>query len=324
MSGVALPATSSARLTSKPLFWTHLDTHVHRLLEVAERSVLLVAPFVKEPVLRGLLEAVRPGVDVQLYTRWRVDEVAMGVSDTDVLPLLEAIGGSVRLVDELHAKLVAVDLCRALAGSANLTASGLSISTRPNLELMFEVGDPAMLAPFLAELRRRSRPATAEEAAKIEAAAAVLRSLLPESKAPDAAPVESEAPVEWWIPRFRSPDRLFRLYSDVGWFAKARSNDPALMDIAALCIPGGLDQPAFQAHVRRMLLESSAAQAVDSLLTTPQRFGAISSALQDILPHSTHPERQASTQTLIRWLLYFAGDRYGVETPNYSEILFRR
>lgn len=248
----------------------------------------------------------------------------MGVSDTAVLPLVQSYGGSVRLVDELHAKLFAVDLSRGLAGSANLTAAGLNISARPNLELMFEIGDPAMLSPFLAELRKRSRVATNEEAVLIEAAAAAMRPGLMDNRAPDSAPLAPEAQVKGWIPTFRSPDRLFRLYFDPEWLFKAKANEPALLDIASLRIPGGLDQMAFNAHVRRVLLDSLAGQAVDSLLATPQRFGAISSALQDLLGDSGHRERQAVAQTLIRWLLHFAGDRYGVKTANYSEILFRR
>lgn len=303
------------------MFWTGLEGRVSSLLAGAERSVLFVAPFAKAAVLRDLLKVIRPGVDVQLYTRWRAEEVAMGVTDTTVLSIVEARGGSAWLVDELHAKLVAVDLCRAIAGSANLTRSGLGTSAKPNLEIMLDVNERAVV-PFVAELRRRSRRATDDEAMRVEDLAAEMRIKL--GGLPKLHSVATASRAENWVPRFRSPDRLFHLYSDPEWLLTAAPDHPALSDLADLCPPAGLDERVFRSHVRGVLLDSPVVMAVDAVISGPQRFGAITGALCDLLPSATPRERQASVQTLIRWLIYFAGDRYGLETPNYSEILFRR
>lgn len=293
------------------------------MLSSAERTVLFVAPFVKVQTLESLLTGVAASVSIELYTRWRVEDVASGVTDTSVLPLVNKRGGSVRLVDDLHAKLIAAD-SRALAGSANITAAGLGTSARPNLELMVDVTEPGLLLPFMLELRRRSRPATEQEASEVERKAAELRAKLPDIKPPDAAVEVPASQVAAWFPSFRSPDRLFGLYADPEWPHQARTNDPALKDLAHLVIPEGLSQAKFNERVREALLCSAAVRELDPLLDQPRRFGEVTDMMRELLSGTDHQDRQAAAQTLIRWLLHFAGDRYGIRTPNYSEILYRR
>lgn len=293
------------------------------MLNSAERTVLFVAPFVKAQTLESLLTGVATSVSIELYTRWRVEDVASGVTDTCVLPLVKKRGGSVRLVDDLHAKLVAAD-SRALAGSANITAAGLGTSARPNLELMVDVTESDLLLPFILELRRRSRPATEQEASEVERKAEELRAKLPDIKPPDAAAEVPAPQVAAWFPSFRSPDRLFGLYADPEWPHQARTDDPALRDLAHLVLPGGLSEAKFNEQVREALLRSAAVRELDPLLDQPRRFGEVTDMMRDLLSGTDHQDRQAAAQTLIRWLLYFAGDRYGIRTPNYSEILYRR
>ena len=304
------------------MFWNELHDEARELVSGARTSVLIVAPFIKEPALLRLLEELRPGVGVEVYTRWRPDEVASGVSDTSVLPRVASRNGTLGLIDELHAKVIAADMARCIVGSANITAAGLGTSRRPNLEMMHRVDDaPGSLALFTIEVRKRARPATEEERRVVEEQAALLRPQLPAAPPPDAAPPETIHDPRPWVPRFRSPDRLFRLYSDPEWIASAKADDPALSDLVDLGIPGDLGCDQFQDAVRRALLASAAVRIADDLLAEPQRFGAISAALAAILPDATHPQRQAAAQTLIRWLLHFAPERYRIETPNYSEIL---
>lgn len=50
-------------------------------LATARRGVLLCAPFIKAAVAKRLLSVIPPGVPVEIYTRWHVEEVAAGVSD---------------------------------------------------------------------------------------------------------------------------------------------------------------------------------------------------------------------------------------------------
>ncbi|KQT50207.1 hypothetical protein ASG47_19970 [Devosia sp. Leaf420] len=305
------------------MLWRDLGDHVETLAESAERSLVLVAPFAKIAIVAGLLRSVPEGVTPQLYTRWRVEDVAAGVTDTRVLDVVEERGGTVWLVDDLHAKAVVADGQRALVGSANLTAAGLGRSRHPNLEIMTAVEDGGAIAPFLLTLRSRARLATLREAAEVEAAAADLRQTMPTMVQPDSEPADEAVEKGIWTPGFRSPDRLFRLYSDPCWWQSAKPHDPALQDLVELGLPGELRESVFNERVRAALLSFSWAQDLDVLLNEPQRFGSVAAIIGRYLPYGNRAAKQAAAQVVIRWLIHFAPDRFAMRTPNYSEILFR-
>lgn len=309
------------------LHWHELHAVAQDLVASARRSVLVVSPFIKRAALGHLLRPIAAGVELVAYTRWRADEVARGVSDLSVLGDIEAAGGDLCLIDELHAKLVLVDGTRALVGSANVTSAGLGLAAVPNLELMSQIDlDPAAASLLQAELRNRSRRATLVEAKAIQLAADLLapdrQDNDPDAQGPDAGRMATEPPA--WMPQFRSPDRLFLLYRDAEWLSSARANDPALVDILRLQIPPALGRPAFDELVRARLLGTPAVRALEAALGQPQRFGALTDVLRTVLPNTSHEQRQAALQVLLRWLLYFAGDRFRMDTPNYSEIVSLR
>jgi phosphatidylserine/phosphatidylglycerophosphate/cardiolipin synthase-like enzyme len=135
----------------------------NQLLEAcrsARSTLTLCAPFVKGPVLKRVLDATAESVSVELFTRWRPEEVAAGVSDTVVLDIAESRGGRVLLCDRVHAKFMRFD-DRVLIGSANLTATALGWTALPNLELLIEVpANTAQLRELEDRLRRESIVAT--------------------------------------------------------------------------------------------------------------------------------------------------------------------
>jgi hypothetical protein len=308
------------------VFWRDLDQRISEHLSAATQDAVLVAPFIKASALKRLLAAIPIGVQVRTFTRWRVDEVAAGVSDLEVLDLLEArAGAELHLCDELHAKIYLVDGVAALLGSANISAAALGISARPNLEILQASTLSAGTARlFVAELEGRSRRATRIEADNIRARAEDLSRKLPiEVPTPPDAQGEGGATVpSAWFPAFRSPDRLYGLARDGDWMRLAAPTEPALRDLVALAPPLQAGEAAFDAYVRGTLLQSSLASALTGFLAEPQRFGAVAEWLRTILPEATHEERQAAGQTLIRWLTYFAPDRFEVGVPGaYSEVL---
>ena len=100
-------------------------SRIRALFENTEDDVSIIAPFIKIDALRSLLKVVPSGIHLRCVTRWLPEEVAIGVSDLEILDLLEERGNfSLALVDSLHAKLyIAGDRC--LVGSANVTLAGL-------------------------------------------------------------------------------------------------------------------------------------------------------------------------------------------------------
>src|ERR1022692_1775427 len=135
---------------------TSLGDQVTELIAGATSSVVIVAPFIKRAPLERLLEAVAPEIALSCYTRWRPDEIAAGVSDLEVWPLLRARNGTLRLRYDLHAKVFQADgLC--LVGSANVTLAALGWAPAANLELLVPVSaDDEVLAAFFDELDRKT------------------------------------------------------------------------------------------------------------------------------------------------------------------------
>lgn len=285
----------------------------------ATRRALLCAPFVKTGVFEPLLEALAPDVEIELYTRWRPDEVAAGVSDTGVLALLEARGGRTFLCDPLHAKLFAFDDV-ALVGSANLTAKALGWGPNPNLELMLEVpADTAAVGELERELRRAAVPATAAIAEEVERVAALLQP----APVPPLPPPAPEAEPAIWHPHLREPRDLFVAYRGDSERLSRQSQAAAAEDLSRLELPPGLDRPAFEAVVGTRLMQEPVVQQVDELLTESRRFGEV----RDLLSGSLGLQREEASyvwQTLMRWMLHFLPARYARSVPSHSEILVRR
>lgn len=305
------------------MFWDDLFAAASNHVAAAKRSLVIAAPFIKLGALQELFKAVPEGIELLVYTRWRPEEVARGVSDTAILPLVENRAGSVWLCDRLHAKIFLVDHAHALLGSANVTAAGLGLSKSPNLEILTPLSiDSAVAALFLADLHAQSRQATPEIAKSVETAAAAIQ--IPDLPLdPDADGEIVEHPRRW-VPRFRSPDRLYDLYADGDWWSSVKPSDPALLDLLGMQVPRSFDRRAFDLHVRDCVLTSPVVLAIDARLTEPQRFGALTDALRDFDPELSHVERQNLLQISLRWMLYFAGDTYELSTQNYSEIVSKR
>lgn len=291
----------------------------------ARRQALLCAPFAKATVVDRLLAALDPGVEVELFTRWRPEEVAAGVSDTAVLAQVAGRGGRVYLCDALHAKLFRFDEL-ALIGSANLTAKALGWRRDPNLELLLEA--PAhhdAVASLERELRATAIPATAEIAAEVERAAALLPKPPQRSEGVEAdASSTDEAPVSVsWRPHLREPRDLYRAYSQGLDRLTELSAAAAEQDLDDLEIPAGLDRDQFESLVGTRLVQAPLIQEIDSLLSRSRRFGE----MRDHLAVGLNLDRDEAThawQTAMRWMLYFLPQRYARSVPSHSEIMVRK
>src|SRR6266566_1157307 len=106
------------------------------LCSSADYELMLVAPYIKRPILAQLFAATKPSVSVQVITRWLPQDIRAGVTDIEVWDLVQERPRScLRLRQDLHAKYYRADN-RCLVGSANLTAAALGLSAAPNLELL--------------------------------------------------------------------------------------------------------------------------------------------------------------------------------------------
>lgn len=292
-----------------------------KLIDLAASSngeFVMCAPFAKREVVVRILSVLPEGVSVRLYTRWRPEEVAAGVSDTAVLQAIRARGGTVYLQDRLHAKFYRNEF-QVLLGSANLTATALGWSSRPNVELLVNA-ERAVVTRVEQWLSSESIEATDEIAEEVDAIARGLQ--IPGFVAPSALD-RTEIAAGMWIPQLRMPADLYAAYSRGLDSLTSKSAASAALDLVALELPQGLSEKQFYLLVGHRLKQQVFVQAADAYLCKPRRFGEVRDWISQ---HAGLDRREASDvwQTLMRWMMEFLPDRYVRSVSRHSEIFSRR
>ena len=200
----------------------------------------IIAPFIKTDALRSLLDVIPARASVRCVTRWLPAEVAAGVSDLEVLDVLEVRGAhELLLVDRLHAKLYIADN-HCLAGSANVTRSGLGeTNDAGNIEILVDtdLNDPAVVA-VLRSIESDAIPATRSMADAVRRLAEVL---------PEAPSLAFNTA---WHPVSRHPEQAYRLYSDPPTGFLSAADRTLLADIARSNLSPGLHEREFRRAVR--------------------------------------------------------------------------
>ena len=223
---------------------TH-GSRIRALLASAVGNVAVIAPFVKVDALRSLLKARSPGLHVRCVTRWLPREVAAGISDPEILDLLEERGDfRLSLVDRLHAKLyIAGNRC--LAGSSNVTFAGLGEGgDDSNIEVLVETStnDPAVVST-LEEISKAERQAT-------RAMAQTARRLADSLSDSATGSGDLDAP---WFPCSRRPEFAYHFYARPPSGYVGIADRVLLADVAGSNLPPGLVEDGFRATIRSLL-----------------------------------------------------------------------
>ena len=231
-----------------------LGSRIRVLLGGAIESITVVAPFIKVDALRSLLDVVPEDVHVRCVTRWLPREVAAGVSDPEILDVLEMRGNfTLSLVDRLHAKIYISD-SKCLVGSSNVTFAGMG--ERPdesNIEVLVETDndDPSVIAT-LQEIAQVERLATRSIAQAVRRLA-------------DRLPMEAVASAYIdvpWFPASRRPEYAFHFYSQPPRGYLRAADEVLLTDVARSNVQPGLGEDEFRLTIRSLLSEISIANDV--------------------------------------------------------------
>jgi hypothetical protein len=277
------------------------------LLREAKRQVLLVAPFMKLEAATRAMAAIPADIsDICLVTRWKPEEVAAGVSDLEVLDLVESRPGARLMLHPcLHAKLYRADE-RCLLGSANLTSKALGWAAPPNIELLVEYATSSEAVQALEKrLLADAIPATAEIRAAVAAAAASFTRPL----------ASSPEPVETWLPSCPAPERLYNVYADFETFRLADSSAEAgRADLRVLDIPLGLAEGAFHQFVVAAFSQMPLVQRIKARLVGATTDDTGSKILADELDALQLPygDAEIAWEIFKRWLMVFGGGEFRV------------
>jgi hypothetical protein len=321
-----MPRSSSKGLSSSPLEsginFTHLGHQLSEFLADAQVELLVVAPFIKVDALERLLADVSESVQVDIFTRWRLSELSIGVSDIDVWKAVENRENTrLFLVNNLHAKYFRSD-AKVITGSANVTATALGWSLAPNLELLISTDADDSCVKFEDSLSSSS--IEVNEVIYREFALKLAEIDPPQILySPDACPVLID--FNYWTPSTRDPSDIWRVYSGHPELVAERDfaeikSILSLVDLSATRLE---DQTRFRKFFAAIILSLPFFKKISESFDSALRFREGTELMEQLLNLSKE-DAKAQWQVAIRWLIYFAPDQFEVSRRNYSETLQRR
>lgn len=308
------------------LFWRDLGELLSHQAANCSRHALLVSPFAKYAPLQKIIAALPASVHLTFVTRWRLEELASGVSDLECWRLIDSRPDSVfRLLPNLHAKYFRFD-DEVFVGSANLTAKGLGWTTHSNLELLFAV---TLSQECKLEFERQLLAGSVQADINLYTQ---FHSDLGFFTSRENASCETSLDVEiqnvgavhrnqHWVPTSRSPEAVFDAYRGILSTISSSGIAAVISDLAELDIPAGLHEHAFRSVVTSRLMALPVVVALDGFLERPRRFGEIRDWMTREFSFSNSTD---AWQQLMRWLLYFLPNRYEMKASYYSEIFSRK
>lgn len=290
---------------------------VLELVRCASTRVVIVAPYIKSPTLRRLLDALPETVtECVCIVRWLPEDIASGVCDLAILDDLKQVrGGRLLVHPHLHAKYYSNNQ-ETLVGSANLTARGLGWHTPSNVELLVALpAEFSGLAEWEEALVNSAVPATSELRDQLRVQADELKQTQAIRHAPEIEGNTGEENATLWVPQCPTPDRLWWVYRGRGADIMVSSAfDAAQEDLAALSLPQGLTQELFTAYVAGILKQMPLLIEIDKLA---------SSGLTDTKAHEFLAERLGKAEqdrdydqiwhVVKQWLMHFFPDSYRLE-----------
>lgn len=300
------------------LIKNNLGDELKKVFDLSNTQIIIVAPFIKKTALEYLLKNIKPDIEIICVTRWRLDEISVGVSDIDIWPLLISYKAKLYLLNNLHAKYYRADKL-AFIGSANVTNTALGWLNNYNVELLTNVKP---LMNFEGELISLSREVDEDYYNYIKL---LIQEIEPMQEFNVMLTTNNCCDLnnicDFWLPQFRSPNNLYNYYIE----EKNKDNSTtqsytsAMRDLCFLDIPLGLSRKLFEKSISVSLLQITIINRLDRFVSQPRRFGEITQWLI-IQLGIEKKEAEYTWQTLMRWLIFFSNNRYKYSKPNHTEI----
>jgi hypothetical protein len=318
------------------LRWDGLGEWVLDSAKAAKCEVILASPFIKFNTFKRFFDAISSNVPVLIYTRWRVEEIAQGVSDIRIWELVkERSNAKIFLIQNLHSKYYRFDDA-AFTGSANITDAGLTWSASSNLETLIDIqNNKSGLKSFEAVLISKGLQVTdsiyestlkSVEAYKLHSKewfTPPIENIVADgfvtAQDLNEADLFSKKNSNFWIPVTRSPEVLYQVYAGNLDGVSKDVLVGAYLDLSHLEVPQNLNKKSFWYSVVARLELEPLIIMLDEFLSESRRFGEV----RDFLSMHDSGDPSYSWQTIMRWLLFFMPKKYSAKVANYSEI-FRK
>lgn len=316
------------------IFYENLGQEVGGLINGAESSVELFAPYVNRTALSEILKQKKGSVRASVITTWKIADVAFGASDLSIYELCKANGIFLFLNQSLHLKTYLSDYRRLFTGSANITSRALGLSNKTNYETLVKIDDPSQAyLVHLAKIRKEAILVTDEIAAQFgELYKKYRKEILDHRAVVDEAQLSFDSSLDSRksflvsaLPMSRAIEQLYKiLRGDTSFddevIANAR-HDIANYELESLAV---LEFQEFKNQLGNRFFQHPFISALCGFIDQPRRFGAIKEWVQNSCTDVPVPSRRTLTdnvQVLYSWLVELGPDRFEVTQPRHSQLI---
>lgn len=312
-----------------------IGNKILQIFSNSKNEAIIIAPFIKYDILDKIIANIDDSIKIRCASRWKVDEVAAGISDIEIWPLLKQRGNScLYIYDNLHAKYYRSDNT-VFIGSANLTQKAFGWKEQCNYEIMVQFDINEMdLTKFEDDLFERATPVNDELYHRYFSAVEKYKKLHLVAKPPSYKDLKVELtetfqPDNLWLPRCFLPNIVYKIYMSETEGLPPEIVQDGLRDLLSLDICPGLNEELFNELIGISLLQKPLIMQLDQFLYKPRRFGEVKQYLKNIFKNklgsqSIDEDFTRLWQVTMRWLLYFLSERYEHFVPNYTEVVLRK
>jgi len=107
-----------------------------RHLNAAKEEVIVISAFIKTIGIEWLSKNIsNPNVKCSIVARLSANDIAQGASDLDIYNITKKNNWDLKILKDLHAKVILIDKKYLFIGSPNLTGRGMKLSPVSNIEL---------------------------------------------------------------------------------------------------------------------------------------------------------------------------------------------
>jgi hypothetical protein len=310
--------------------WTSaLNDHFRRFCSSANLSLHLICPYIRLTALSSILAECR-SKDLVVVTTWNPEDIHAGYSDLEIYPWLKEMGAFVYILNRLHAKLLVADYERIVLSSANLTESGLGLTTDPNIEAAVQIDTLAVKQKlWIHTLISQSIIVDDEYYFRLKAFMESAATAIEGINFDDSEFRQRRSFLLSSLPMTASPERLLSIISKLqdGREIDQKELLCALHDVALYEIDMSDDRADLLDQLRARFLNHPFIASLRSFIDSKRFFGEIKEWLQRTCSNVPTPHKKELTEyvsLLLEWLVELESETFQMTVPSYSQCIARR
>ena len=309
--------------------WTdNLAERFSGFVREAESEILILSPFIKVHALKSILRGLSQK-KVGVITRWRTSDVVSGVCDLAIFEILSDRRIPLMVHPQLHMKGIVRDGREILVATANITAAGLGISPKSNIECATVLSMQAKDRDWIAQIQRESIWVTPIQFEKFRAH---LEQQQPQTESEVEEFSFSVEPYDTGfsvleLPSIETPqqlvEKLHALENERGFHEWGR----IVQDAATFGLPRSVVSPATALLLlRRNFFAKPIIRALIQFVASKRYFGEVKRWIRQECYDAntlTNAELVQRVQSVFTWIVELSDGGFILRRPHFSECLAR-